>query len=69
MLFKATLVFLSFIFSLSYSFGKDNAIKVVAKEYVYGGQKISKYSGPLNTWDYDNLVPEIDNFEPFREPS
>jgi signal transduction histidine kinase len=49
-----------------YAFAGDNAIKVVENEYVYGGSKISKYSGDINSWNYQSVLPVLDEFIPFK---
>jgi signal transduction histidine kinase len=48
------------------SLANDKAITVVENQFVYGGSKISKYSGSINSWDYESIISELDDFKPFK---
>jgi signal transduction histidine kinase len=64
-MYRIVLAFLLCVFSLSTSLANENAINVTENEYVYGGTKISKYSGDLDSWNKEAIISELDNFEPF----
>jgi signal transduction histidine kinase len=63
---KAFLLILLISLVSNFALAKDNTINVVENEYVYGGSKISKYSGSINTTDYNEVLPEISQFKPFK---